>query len=162
MSELEEAIGVMLKALKLSSKKTVLVRGVSVQFAINDFGLIVCGINRPDYKIIDGMVRKAYKDWRVVYITTYDDMVEKKEEVIWELMKGGYLRWIRLNFPRQFQDFIIMHGFGRKIIEKRLKIWNNKPKYKFLIADNEDAFKNPETYILGTEQSFYDMIPEEE
>ena len=160
MIELEEAISVMLKALKLSSKKTVLVKGVSVQFAVDEFGLVVCGINRSDYAVVDSMVKKAYKDWRIMYITTYDDINEKKEEVIWELMKSGYLRWIRLNFHRQFQDFIIMQGFGRKIIEKRLKTWNNQPKYKFLIADNEDALRNPETYILGTEQSFYDMIPE--
>jgi hypothetical protein len=32
--------------------------------------------------------------------------------------------------------------FGRKIIEKRLQIWGNKPKHKFLVEDNKSVLSN--------------------
>jgi hypothetical protein len=52
-----------------------------------------------------------------------------------------------------------MGNFGRKIIEQRLKIWKDQPKYKFMIEDNKSALKYPANMILATEPAFFDYMP---
>lgn len=159
MKRLEDDIVLMLHVLKVDYKKESLIKGISVQFIIDVFGTIVCGLNRADYKIVDDQVRQNYPGWRVVYITTYDNLLEKKDDVIWALMRGGYMKYIRTTYPRAFKELITFQEFGKKIINKRLEIWNNQPCYRYLIEDNEDAKLNPVTYILALEPSFYDYLP---
>lgn len=161
MTELEDAIVVMLHALKLDYKTDSVIRGISIQFVVEQFGTIVCGINRQDYKLVDDQIKQSYPDWRVVYITTFDNMLEKKEETIWKLMEGGYMRWIRVTYPRAFNELIIMQEFGKRIINRRLEVYGNKPKYKFLIEDNEDSKHYPATTVLSWDSGFYDLMPEE-
>lgn len=159
MKELENEIIVMLHALRVNFKVVRLIKSISVQFVIDQFGTIVCGINRADYKIVDDQIKQSYLGFRVLYITTFDNMLEKKDEVIFALMRGGYIKYIRLKYPRAFNELIAMQNFGVKIINQRLKIWNNLPKYKFMIEDNEDAKRNLATYVLALDQAFYDTMP---
>lgn len=162
MTELEDALIQMMHALRVNYKVDRVIRGISVQFVIEQFGTIVCGINRQDYKLVDDQIKQSYPDWRVVYITTFDNMLEKKEEVIWKLMEGGYMRWIRLTYPRPFTELVVMQEFGKRIIDRRLEVYSNKPKYRSLIEDNEDAKNHPATTILSWEPGFYDYMPEKE
>ena len=96
---------------------------------------------------------------RIFVITTTEDFKEKKELLIWELMKSGYLRWLRLSYPRQFKDLIVTQNFGRKIIDRRLTLWNNKEKFKFL-SDENKLYRSTIGYALSQDPSFFDMIPE--
>lgn len=160
LEELESEIKIMLYAYKVESKVYRLIKSVSVQFVVEQFGVIVCGINREDYKIITDQVNQDFPDYRVVYITGSDNMLEKKDDVLWELMKGGYIKWVRMNYPRTFNDSIVRGNLGNKIINQRLKIWNDRPKYRFLIEDNEYAKVNSASFIFSIDPSFFDYMPE--
>lgn len=160
MKELEDEITIMMYALRVDYKIVRLIKGISVQFVVEQFGTIVCGISRADYKIVDDQIKQSYPGWRIVYITTHDNLLEKKEETIFALMCGGYMRWIRAEYHRAFTELIVMQEFGKKIIDQRLKIWAEKPKYRHWIEENEYAKRQPATYILSLDPSFYDGMPE--
>ena len=157
---LETYTGELVTALRLKYRKISVVRGVSFQLVIEDFGVIVCGINRSDYTEVSSMINIHFAGWRVVYITTKEAIYEKKEEIIWALMRSGYLTYIRAAYPRQFNNLITIEGFGNKIIRQRLAIWGDAPKYKWLVEENEAALRESDTYILSVNSGFYDYMPE--
>jgi len=150
----------MIHALRIKAKKISLIKGVSTQFVVEEFGTIICAIKRVEYTLVDAAVDDNFPGWRKVYITSSDDFNAKREELIWELMKSGYMRWIRFNYPQLFKNLIVMNNYGNKIIDQRLKIWNNQPKYKFMIEDNVEAKKVAATYILSADPGFFDFMPE--
>lgn len=163
LAELEQEVAIVLNQLRVKYRKINIVRGVSTQLVVDDFGLIVCCINRADYTQISGAVNEQFKDWVVVYITTNDNILEEKYQILWALMRCGYMKWLRYTFPRQVRN--ILNGtddLGRKIIEERLRIWGDKPKYKWFVEDNRVAFQNGILRELTNDPSFFDYMPEEE
>lgn len=163
LSELEDHVSIMLNQLKIKFKKINVLSGRSIQFVVEDFGLIICCINRADYIQIDSMLKENFSDWRTHYITPTDDLIEDKYKVLWELMRCGYMKWLRYNFPRQIRNTINgPENLGQRIIEERLRIWNDRAKYKFLIEDNLDVLRNGILRELSNDQSFFDYMPEED
>ena len=163
LTELEQEATIVLSQLRVKHRKINLVRGISTQLVVDDFGLIVCCINRVDYAQVSNTVLEQYKDWRVVYLTTNDNILEKKFEILWNLMRCGYMKWLRYTYPRQIKS--ILNGtdeLGRRIIEERLRIWGTKPKFKWLAEDNRVAFHNGILRELTNDPSFFDYMPEEE
>lgn len=158
LAEMEAEIDITLKSLRVNSKKISVVPDVSVQFICEDFGTIVSVINRIDYSYVNKTVKEQYINYRYVYVSTYDNLIKKREEIIWELMGCGYMTFIRQNFPRQFQR-LIADGFGKKIIRERLRRWADKPMYKFLIEENIRVENVPTTMVLATEPAFFDYMP---
>lgn len=159
MAELELEVGLTLSSLRVQFKKIYLIKDVSVQFVCENFGVVVSAINRADYGYVNKTVQEKFPDHRCVYVSTFDNLLEAKDEIIWVLMEGGYMKFIRMNFPRQFNDVITMQGFGNKIIDERLRRWANQPKYKFLIEENEKAKDMPATMVLSAEPGFFDHMP---
>lgn len=98
------------------------------------------------------------EDNRFVYIKPYDILQDKKMEVFWELMKSGYMHYLRIEYPRTFKDLIINRGWDRKIIEKRLELYNDKPRYQYLIQINKDALRESASYILSIDPGFFDFL----
>jgi hypothetical protein len=163
MVELEQQIAVLLRSFFISSRKINLIKGVSVQFIIDDFGVIVCGINRVDYVQIDDAVNNQFPGWRVVYITTNDRMLDKKYDVLWALMRGGYMRWLRFNYPRQVKNVLMgPDNLGQRIIDERLRIWGDQPKYRFLVEDNKIVRINGLLREFTRDQGFFDYMPEDD
>lgn len=132
----------------------------SIQFVIEEYGLVVSGFDRLDYSYVNGRIDKAFPGFRKVFVDIEDDQLEKKDEIIWALMCGGYMRWLRFTFQRQFNNLIVMENFGNKIVAERLKRWNNSPMYKSYIADNEEAKVSSASYILSIDPGFFDYMPE--
>lgn len=162
LRELEDYIAIMLGQLRVAFKKFNIIRGISTQFIVEDFGLIICCINRVDYAQVNDMLIKNYPDWRLLYVTTNDDIATKKDEALWHLMRCGYMKWLRYTFPRQVKSIINgTESLGQKIIRERLRIWADKPKYKFLIEDNKAALVNGVIRELTSDPSFFDYMPEE-
>lgn len=157
-AEMEAEVGITLKSLRVPTKKASVVPDVSVQFISEDFGTIISVINRADYGYINKTLREQYPEYRYVYISTYDNLIAKRDEIIWSLMEGGFMTYIRQNFPRQFQH-LVTEGFGVKIIKERLRRWADKPMYTFLISENEKAKVVPTTMVLATEPAFFDYMP---
>ena len=163
LAELEQQIGIVLTQFRVKHRVVNLVRGISSQLIVDDFGLIVCCINRVDYAQVSNAVYEQFKDWRVVYVTTNDNILEKKYDILWSLMRCGYMKWLRYTYPRQTKS--VLNGtddLGRRIIDERLRIWGDKPKYKWLVDDNRLAFQNGILRELTNDPSFFDYMPEEE
>ena len=150
----------MIQALRLKAKKISLVKSVSSQFIIEEFGTIICAIDRMEYIVVDSAIDDNFPDWRKIFVSSGDDMNVKREELVWELMKSGYIRWLRFRYQQLFKNLIVMNNFGNKIIDQRLKIWNNKPKYKSMIEDNVQVKKLAATYIMSVDPGFFDYMPE--
>lgn len=163
IQELEENTAIMLSHFKVAIKKIALVRGSSVQFLVEDFGLIVCCIHRLDYGQISSAVHDKFPGWRLVFISVNDNIIEKRYEVLWALMRCGYMKWLRLTFPRQTKNILLgPDNLGQRIINERLRIWNDKPKFKYLIEDNKVALANGSRRELADDPGFFDYMPEEE
>jgi len=156
--ELAAEVGISLQTLRVPTKKTSVIPDTTVQFVSEDFGTIVSVIDRADYSYVNKTVREKYPDHRYVYVSTYDNLIEKRDEIVWTLMEGGYMYYIRQNYPRQFNR-LIAEGFGNKIIKERLRRWDNKPMYRFLIEENVKAKDLPTTMVLSMEPAFFDYMP---
>lgn len=160
--ELETIIASMMAALRLKYKKRYLVKGSSVQYVVEDFGVLVCAINRMDYSQVNDALTKNFPGWRVVYITTNDNMLDKKYEVVWELMRCGYMKWLRIMYPHHTETVLLgQENLGARIISERLRVWANKPRYKFLIEDNKSALTGDLRREYAHDPSFFDYMPEE-
>ena len=69
-----------------------------------DFGVVVSSINRIDYSSVKKVVNEKLPGYRDVYISTFDNLLKAKDDILWTLMQSGYMRLIRSNFPRQFNN----------------------------------------------------------
>jgi len=156
--ELESEIEIILRSLRVNFRKVNLVKNVSVQFICEDFGVIVNAINRSDYAYINKVTMENFPNYRYMYISTFDNLLEAKEEMVWTLMQSGYMKFIRVNFIRQFTE-LILDNFGNKIIDERLKRWGDQPKFKFFVEENKEARQLPVTMVLATDPAFFDMMP---
>ena len=162
LKELEDYTTIMLRQLMVPFSKRSFIKGIATHFAINDFGVMVCCINRTDYAQVNQSSSDLFDDWRLVYIATGDNMIEKKYELLWNLMKGGYMKWLRYKYPIQLKRVLDgPENLGRRIIEERLKVWGNKAKYVFLIEDNKAVLKNGILRELKNDPGFFDYMPEE-
>jgi len=158
ISDLQIEVEVILYALRLNIKKLKIGQYLPDIFVVEDFGLLVIGLDKEDYTQINSKLTLEYKGYKLFYIECDDNLTEKKEELIWELMRLGYMRHIRKNYPRQFQG-LISDNFGRRIIKERLRIWNDQPMYKYLIEENNLALTAPENAILARDPAFFDYMP---
>jgi hypothetical protein len=156
--EMEAEVGITLQSLRVPSKKFSVVPDVSVSFLCKDFGVIVSVIQRADYSFVHKTLMAQYPGYRYVYVSTFDNLIEKRDELVFTLMQGGFMTYIRQNFPRQFQN-LITESLGLKIINERLKRWKDEPKNKFFIEENLRAKEVPVTMILATEPAFFDYMP---
>jgi hypothetical protein len=162
IQELEQQVGIILNHLMVSSRKINLMKGMSIQFLIEDFGVIVCCINRMDYTQVGDAVSDEYEGWRKVFISTQDDLREAKYEIIWSLMRGGYMKWLRMTYPRQIRNVLIgVDNLGKRIIDERLRIWKDRPMHKFWIEDNKFVQQNGILQELARDPGFFDYMPEE-
>ncbi len=163
LSELEDHVAITLNQLHVTHKKMSVMRGSSTQFMVDDFGLVVCCINRVDYAQVNDAVVEQFKGWRTVYITTNDDITEMKYRILWALMRGGYMKWLRYNFPRQVKNTLNgTDNLAQLIIKERLRLWGDNPKYRFFVEDNKVALRNGILRELTSDPSFFDYMPEEE
>lgn len=161
LDELETQLKVMLHAFRVGYKIDRLIKSITFQFVVNDFGLVVSGVVGGDCKLISSSVEQAFPNYRKIFILDTDNLLEAKDRVLWALMQGGYVSWLRDTYYRDFKNIITMQEFGKKIINQRLKIWAGKEKYKYLIEYNESALRQSATYMLSIDPSFYDYMPEE-
>lgn len=152
-------VGVMLGALKVPFTTTSLIKNRTVQYIVDDFGVVISVINRADYGIVDERIEEALKGFSSIFVTEDDNLDKKRYEVLWELMRSGYMKWLRHTYPAQFPTLLEAGNLGNLIIDERLFIWDNKPKYKFLIQDNLEAKKMGHRQILSRDPSFFDYMP---
>lgn len=163
IEELGNHVEIILRQLRVKCRKSNLLHGNAALFAVEDFGTMICCINRIDYGQANTIIMEHYKSWRTVHVTTNDNLLDIRLTILWSLMRGGYMRWMRFNFPRQIRNVLTgQENLGQRIIEERLRVWADRPKYKFLIEDNKDVLKNGIIRVLADDPGFFDYMPEEE
>lgn len=160
LEDLVDEMNIMLTTFRVSFRKIALGGKHPNVFIVESLGIAVACIFPEDYSFILGKLENNYKNFRFVFVTTSDNLFEKKDSILWDFMRSGYIRYIRLTYPRQFND-IIQQGFGRKIVAERLRIWGNKNMYKYLIEENKQGLNIPIQALLNYDPSFFDYMPEE-
>lgn len=152
-------VGIMLGALKVPYNITSVIKNITTQYVIEDFGVVVSVINPGDYGYVNEALDKIFKDYSKVFISERDNISEKRYETIWQLMRSGYMKWLRSTYPAQFPSLLEAGNLGNLIIDERLHIWGNKPKYKYLIQDNLAAKEAGFRRVLSQDPSFFDYMP---
>ncbi|RLD07560.1 MAG: hypothetical protein DRI65_04465 [Chloroflexota bacterium] len=100
-----------------------------------------------------------FRDYRYIFIATSETMYDRKDDVIWDLMRSGYMRYIRNKYERQFNN-LIQNNFGRKIITERLKVWGDRPQFKYLVEENKQCLNISAPYLVTVDPAFFDYMPE--
>jgi hypothetical protein len=152
-------VGIMLGALRVPFIIMNVIKSITTQYLIDDFGVVVSVINFNDFEIIDDKLNDVLKGYRKVYITDRDDVGNKRYEIIWALMESGYMRWLRLNYATIFPNILKEGGLSNLIIDERLRRWNNTPKYKYLIGENVEAKTANLNRLLSIDPGFFDYMP---
>ncbi|RLI65977.1 MAG: hypothetical protein DRO67_01855 [Candidatus Asgardarchaeum californiense] len=151
--------GVLLGALRVPYNITNIIKNITTQFIIEQFGVVISVITPGDYGVVSEKVSTLLKDYRQIFITEKDDLSEKRYEIVWELMRSGYMKWLRLSYKSQFPILIDTDNLGNRIIDERLRIWANKSKYMYFIKDNIEAKKVGFRQVLSQDPSFFDYMP---
>ena len=163
IEELKIEVAVSLRAFRIDRwQEFVIGKNVSFQFVIEQFGVIVCTINPDDRAFVENKLKERFRDWRFVFVSTLDNMAEAKDEILWALMRSGYMKWLRYTYEREYKYMFNTTNIARKIVDKRLEVWGAKEKYKFLVEDTIDGMKQPISRLISTEPAFFDEMPEEE
>lgn len=152
-------VGVMLGALKVSYNIANIIKNRTTQYIIEDFGVVVSVINTGDYVLVDDQLDVMLKGYRKIFIADTDSLEKKRYEIIWDLMRSGYIKWLRDTYASQFPTLLEAGNLGNLIIDERLFIWDNKPMYKYLIQDNLEAKKVGFRRVLSQDPSFFDYMP---
>lgn len=153
-------VGVVLGALRAPYTITNVIKNITTQFIINDFGVVISVMNPNDYAVVDSRIDSVLKGYRKIFIAENENLHEKRYEIIWELMRSGYIRWIRYNFSSQFLHILETDNLGNRIIDERLRIWGDQPKYKYLINTNLEVKEIGFRRVLTQDSSFFDYMPE--
>jgi hypothetical protein len=152
-------VGVLLGALRVPYMIMNVIKSITVQYLVEDFGVVISVINPGDYKVIKEKVESSFEGWRHVYISTSEEVNNKRYDIIWELMRSGYMKWLRMIYTAQFPNIIEADNLGGRIIDERLRLWDGQNKYKFLIEDNLQAKEIGFRRMLSKDPSFFDYMP---
>ena len=144
--DLDLEIQSILNTLKVGWKQGTYIKDVSIQYIIKDFGVVVYGFALSFGTEVKQTVDSKYKGWRHIHISSEEDLISAKEKLIWNLMRGGYIRYIREYYSSQFKN-IIVEQLG-------------EPKFVFFIEENKQALTIPKSKILSYDPAFFDYMPE--
>jgi len=152
-------VEVFLKALKIPFSTTNVLKHITTQFIIEDLGIVLTVLNPNDYAMINDRVNFLFKEWKLLYIPAAVDVQAKRYPIIFEFMRSGYMKWLREIYRNQYVQIIETDNLGRRIIEERLRLWDNKPMYRLFIQENVNALKNSFRRIISEEPGFFDYMP---
>ena len=136
--------------------------GVAEQYSIKAFGVVVCVVDAENINFVANKLYEFFSGWRVLYVTSIKELEDKKNDLLWELARSGYLKWLRLTNYRRFYNLLNTSNLANKIIKKRLSIYGDKQKYAFLKQEDESALKTSTVHLLSMDPAFFDFVPEED
>jgi len=152
-------VGVLLGAFRLHYKITNVIKHITTQYIINDFGVIVSVTSTSDESRVATKLEEMYPGYKLLFIMIGDNVDDHRYPVLWELMHSGYLKWLRTNYSSSFRSILESGNLANLIIDERLKRWDNKPMYKFLIDANMFAKKIGTVRTLSEDPAFFDYMP---
>lgn len=126
--------------------------GNSSIFTVPKFGVKIIYLDGQEFdkKILDG--------WNIVYVHPDFDVIKSKERIVWVLVQGGYFHYLRNKYKKTFHYMLSNEGWGRLIIQERLKRYRELPKYVYFNELNKDALQAAETWVLSQDSGFFDTM----
>ena len=121
-------------------------------FTVPMFGVQVVYLDGQEFdkKILDG--------WNVIYIHPDFDIKKSKERIVWGLVQGGFFHYLRNNYKKTFHYMISQEGWGKLIIQERLKRYKQLPKYVYFGELDRDALQASETWVMSQDPGFFDRM----
>ena len=128
--------------------------GKSAIFEIQKFGVKIVYLDGQEFdkRVLDG--------WYVAWIHPDYDLKEAREKIVWALVRGGYFHYLRTAYKKTFGSMISSQGWDRLLIEYRMKLFKNEPKYAYQREINEDAIKMSPSYLMSLDPGFFDWLVE--
>jgi hypothetical protein len=123
---------------------------------IDDFGIMLRFNPRQPTHTFTG--------WDIVDVNmeTYENNPpEFGQNLIWLLISKGYFAYLRspdMGHPTLFRRLLIKEGWALRIIDKRLELYDNLPKHKFMIEHNKRLRALSISYILTYYPDFFDYL----
>lgn len=147
---------------------TNLLRKLLLKYRERETGTQLFHITVPDFGIVFKFnpihPMLEYKGWHVIDVDMAQlqkNAISFGENLIYLLISKGYMAYLRDPVTGQrsmFDRFIGREGWGRKIIEKRLELYNNQPEHRFLIQHNIKMREKSISYILTHHPDFFDYL----
>ena len=159
---LKTEIKTTLVALGLKWEQLTLGHGVAEQYSVEAFGMVICVVDASNINFVANKIYEFFEGWRIIYVTSLQELGDKKDVLLWELSRSGYLKWLRLTNYQRFVSLLSTTNLANRILKKRLSIYGTKQKYNFLRQEDEAALKTSTIQILSMDPSFFDFIPEED
>lgn len=122
-------------------------------FLVEEFGLKVVWSLPYFYEQED--------DWNVIVVKPTQMLNEVRENIIWGLAEGGFFHYLRMNFPNTFYKMLAGRegeDWHKKIINRRLAKYGDRPEYNYHKQLNKDALPESSTMLLSMDPGFYDII----
>jgi hypothetical protein len=127
--------------------------GSSAVFEVKMFGTKIIYLDGQTFD------KKTTDGWNIGWIHPDYDVNKTRSITVWALVKGGYFHYLRNNYKRTFQS-LVNEGWGKSIIEERLRSFKNDPKYNYFRDLNTDAKKLAGIYLLSMDPGFFDFLME--
>jgi hypothetical protein len=121
---------------------------------IDDFGIV--------FRFNKSHPLSSYQGWDVfdVDMESYNqNPLEFGRNLMWVLIDKGYMAYLRdpeNGNNMAFKHFLIQEGWAEKILDRRLKEYNNEPRNKFRIEQIKRLRKLPLHYVIMHYPSIFD------
>lgn len=129
---------------------------LSFHITIDEFGIVLKFNNR--------ITLNQYNGWDEIFVDLDKYQLNPLvfgRDLMWLLISKGYMAYLRgpeTGNSMIWRHFLIKEGWGLKIIDKRLQLYNNEPKHKFMIDHNTRLRKMSISYILTYYPDFFDYL----
>lgn len=126
--------------------------GDSSIFTIEKFGTKVVFMDGQEFS------DKELEGWNVGYVHPDYEIKKAVEKVFLALMRGGYIHYLRMNYPRTFKSIMTFEGWDKIIRDRRKEIYSKYPKYNYWLELNQLADMVPTTEAIAKDPSIYDIL----
>lgn len=141
---------------------------LAISFKVREPGSPQLHVIVPDFGIVFRFntvaSMSAFKGWDVIDVNLNELEVNDEEfgeNLMWLLISKGYMAYIREGESGRsglYKNLLINQNWGLKIIDKRLELYNNEPKNKFMIERNKRLRDFSIHYILMHHPDFFDYL----
>jgi hypothetical protein len=128
----------------------------SFNIIVPDFGLV--------FKFNKAVTLPQYQGWDVIDVDLEEleiNDIKFGEDLMWLLISKGYMSYLRNGgaaTSQAFDFFISKQGWGLKIIEKRLELYNDEPRHAYNIKMNTQLRDMSISRILHHYPDFFDYL----
>ena len=128
----------------------------SFHIIVEQFGIVLRFNKRQQMGSFDG--------WDVVDVDLQEyelNPIEFGRNLMWLLIAKGYFSFLRgpeTGNSKLFRHFLISEGWAQRIFDKRLQLYNNEPRHKYMIEQTKRLQKMPVHYTVMHYPSYFDFL----